>query len=176
MQGINLFPCVYGSRMINVYICLLLKLLFIFIFYWIKIGNRVVKSHYFYQRAEISRNIWSLCVRYHQYFIIILKCLNQWICFEFLQVLERLPKLIPHILHLFTLQIEICTFRYLKRKQNRWRHLFIFCCVRNLLWSHDYRQWVCKKSFSISEKFLVISFIVVFIRDLIISHDDPLMS
>ena len=29
-----------------------------------------VKSHYFYQRAEIFRNIWLLRVRYHQYFII----------------------------------------------------------------------------------------------------------
>ena len=37
--------------------------------------------------------------------LIISKCLNQWTCFEFLQVLEMLPKLIPHILHLFTLQI-----------------------------------------------------------------------
>ena len=50
--------------------------------------------------------------------------MNQCICFEFLQVLEKLPKLILHILHLFTLQIEICIFRYLKRKQNRWRHFY----------------------------------------------------
>ena len=59
VQGINLFPCVYGSRMINAMLYSSIFAFFLSYYLYLysiesKIGNRIVKSHQFYQIAESS--------------------------------------------------------------------------------------------------------------------------